>query len=83
MSLTFETFPPEIIKFVRMVVDDAAAMLPEADQTSVMKANMAEQILERAAKGERDPIALRTSALLEAAKHANRCHDISPARRAV
>ena len=71
------------MKLMRAILDDAAAMLPEADQTSVKKANMAAQILEQAASGEHDPIALRTSALIEAAKHVNRCHDISAARRAV
>ena len=74
-------FQPEVINLMKKVLDEAAAMLPEADRTSAMKANLATRILERAARGERDPIVLRTAALFDIT--GNRCHDISPERRAV
>jgi hypothetical protein len=76
-------FSPEIMSLMRTILDDATALLPEADQTSVTKADMAAQILELAVGGEQDPIALRTSALSAVANHASHCHDISAARRAV
>ncbi len=74
-------FQPEVITLMKTVLDEAAAMLPEAKRTSAMKANLATRILERAARGERDPIVLRTAALCDLTD--NRCHDISPERRAV
>jgi hypothetical protein len=83
MSLSCETYSPEILNFMRTILEDATALLPEADQTSVTKADMAAQILEQAVGGEHDPIALRTSALSEAAKHLSHCHYISATRRAV
>jgi hypothetical protein len=48
-----------------------------------MKAEIASQILACAAKGERDPIALRNSALLAVVECTHYSHDISPERRAV
>ena len=56
-------FQPELIKLMRAVLDDATAILPEAKRTSTMKAEIASNILACAAKGERDPIALRKAAL--------------------
>ena len=76
-------FQPELIELMRAVLDDAAAMLPEAKRTSTMKAEIASQILACAAKGERDPIALKTAALLAVVECTHYSHDISPARRAV
>ena len=74
------TFQPELIKLMKAVLDEAAATLPESKRTSTMMAEMASQILACAAKGERDPGALKIAALLVAAK----CpHDISPEQRAV
>ena len=73
-------FQPELITLLNAVLDDAAATLPEPKRTSTMMAEMASQILACAAKGERDPGALKIAALLVAAK----CpHDISPEQRAV
>jgi len=56
-------FDPELIELVKSVFDDAAAMLPESKRTSAIKAEMASSILACAAKGERNPAALKTQAL--------------------
>jgi hypothetical protein len=48
-----------------------------------MKAEIACHILECAAKGERDPIALKKAALLAVVECTHYSHDISPERRAV
>ena len=52
-------FQPELIKLMKAVLDDAAAMLPEAKRTSTMKAEIASHILACAAKGERNPTTLK------------------------
>ena len=56
-------FEPELIELMKSVFDDAAAMLPESKRTSSIKAEMASSILACAAKGERNPVALKTQAL--------------------
>ena len=76
-------FQPELIELMRAVLDDAAAMLPEAKRTSAMKAEIASNILASAAKGERNPIALRIAALSAVVECTHYSHDISPERRAV
>jgi hypothetical protein len=76
-------FQPELIKLMRTVLDDATVMLPEAKRTSTMKAEIASHILACAAKGERDPIALRIAALSAIVECTHYSHDISPERRAV
>jgi len=76
-------YQPELIELMKAVLDDATAMLPEAKRTSTMKAEIASHILECAAKGERDPIALKTAALLAVVECTHYSHDISPERRAV
>jgi len=48
-----------------------------------MKAEIASLILACAAKGERDPIALKNSALLAVVQCTHYSHDISPERRVV
>jgi hypothetical protein len=75
-------FQPELIELMRAVLDDATAMLPEAKRTT-MKAEIACHILECAAKGEPDPIALKKAALLAVVECTHYSHDISPERRAV
>jgi hypothetical protein len=64
MKPTGAVFQPELIELMRSVLDDAAATLPEAKRTSTMKAEIASHILACAAKGERDPIALKMAAYL-------------------
>ena len=76
-------FQPELIELMRAVLDEAAAMLPEAKRTSTMKAEIASHILACAAKGERDPVALRMAALSAIVECTHYSHDISPERRAV
>ena len=76
-------FQLELIELMRAVLDDAAAMPPEAKRTSTMKAEIASQILACAAKGQRDPMALKTAALLAVVECTHHSHDISPERRAV
>jgi hypothetical protein len=73
-------FQPPLIKLMKAVLDEAAATLPKAKRTSTMMAEMASQILACAAKGERDPAALKMAALLVAAR---RPQDISSEQRAV
>ena len=76
-------FQPELIELMKAVLDDATAMLPEAKRTSTMKAEIASHILECAAKGERDPTALKMAALLAVVECTHYSHDIPPARRVV
>jgi hypothetical protein len=83
MQPTGAVFQPELIELMKAVLDDAAAMLPEAKRTSAIKAEIASHILACAAKGERDPVALRMAALLAVVERTHYSHDISPERRAV
>jgi hypothetical protein len=83
MQPTGAVFQPELIELMKAVLDDAAAMLPEARRTSAVKAEIASHILACAAKGERDPVALRMAALLAVVERTNYSHDISAERRAV
>jgi hypothetical protein len=76
-------FQPELIELMKRVLEDATAMLPEAKRTSTMKAEIASQILTCAAKGERDPMVLKNSALSAIVDCTHYSHDISPERRAV
>ena len=76
-------FQPELIELMKTVLEDATAMLPEAKRTSVMKAEIASHILASAAKGERDPMALKIAALSAIVDCTHYSHDISPERRVV
>jgi len=83
MKSTGAVFQPELIELMRAVLDDATAVLPEAKRTSTIKAEIASHILASAAKGERDPVALRRAALLAVVECTHYSHDISLERRAV
>jgi hypothetical protein len=83
MNPTGAVFQPELIELMKSVLEDATTMLPEAKRTSTVKAEIASYILACAAKGERDPIALRRAALLAVVECTHYSHDISPERRAV
>jgi hypothetical protein len=83
MNAAGASFQPELIELMRAVLDDATAMLPEAKRTSAIKAELASNILACAAKGERDPVALKMAALLAVVEWTHYSHDISPERRAV
>ncbi len=63
MTAIGATYPPELIELMKAVLDEVAATISEAKRTSAMKAEMASHILACAARGERDPIALRKAAL--------------------
>jgi hypothetical protein len=83
MSAAGASFQPELIELMKAVLDDATAMLPETKRTSAIKAEIASHILACAAKGERDPIALKMAALLAVVDCSHYSHEISPERRAV
>jgi hypothetical protein len=76
-------FQPELIELMQSVLDDATATLPESKRTSVIKAEIASNILAWAAKGERKPEVLKMRALLTVVDVSHYSHDISPERRAV
>lgn len=76
-------FQPELIELMKTVLEDAAASLPEAKCTSAMKAAMASQILASAAKGERNPMALKTVALSAVVEIPHPSHEVTSARQAV
>jgi hypothetical protein len=81
--MTGAVFQPELISLMKSVLDEATAALPEAKRTSTVKADMASVILAHAAKGERDPIALKAAALSTIVDCTHYSHDISQNRRAV
>ena len=81
--MTGAVFQPELIDLMKSVLEEATAMLPQAKQTSTIKADMASIILARAAKGERDPITLKAAALSGVVECTHYSHDISTYRRAV
>jgi hypothetical protein len=56
------SFQPELIELMKPVLDDATAMLPEAKGASAIKAEIASHILICAARGKRDPVALKMAA---------------------
>jgi hypothetical protein len=75
-------FQPELIELMKSVLDDATASLPEPKRTSAIRAEMASTILACAAKGERNPEALKMCALT-AVDVPHYSHVIAPERRAV
>jgi hypothetical protein len=83
MNATGAVYPPELIQLMKAVLDEAMATLPEAKRTSVMKAEIASQILACAGQGVRDPIALKVTGLLAVVECTHYSHDISPQRRVV
>jgi hypothetical protein len=83
VNSTGASFQPELIELMKAVLDDAIATLPEAKRTSARKGEIASHILACAAKGERDPVALKMAALLAVVECSHYSHDISPERRAV
>jgi hypothetical protein len=83
MGASGSVYQPELIDLMRAVLDDVAATLPAARRTSAMKAEIASCILACAAKGERDPVELKKSALIAVVESSHYSHDLSPERRAV
>jgi hypothetical protein len=76
-------FSPDLIDLMKSVLGEITATLPEPKRTSTVKAELASKILACAARGERDPLALKTAALLALMECSHYSHDISPERRAV
>ena len=76
-------FQPELIELMRTILEEVTATLPEAQRTSATKADMASAILACAAKGERNPIALKTAAMATVVQCSHYSHYISPERRVV
>jgi hypothetical protein len=60
------TFDPDTIALMRTCLDDAWAELSPLIQARTMKSVLAQRILQAVAAGERDPVRLRTIALLHA-----------------
>ena len=76
-------FPPELIDLMKTVLEDSIATLPEAKQTSAIKAEIASKILESAAMGERNPAMLKLAALSAVEHRTPNSHSISSERRMV
>jgi hypothetical protein len=57
-------FVPEDIQLLQTTLDEVLTILPVANRTAAMRNRLASRILAAAAKGERDPVQLRISALL-------------------
>jgi hypothetical protein len=83
MNRVGAVFQPELIELMKAVLEDAAATLPEAKRTSAMKAEIASHILACAAKGQRDPTALKIAALSAVVDCTHYSHDLSPERQTV
>ena len=66
MSSVRGAFDPEIIAVLSAIFDEACLALPPGGQTAAMRCILAEGILRKAGEGERDPVRLRTYALLQA-----------------
>ena len=57
-------FLPADIALMRSALDEAVTILPAFQRTPAMRTKLASRIVAAVAKGERDPIQLRISALL-------------------
>ena len=63
----YGVFDPETVALLRACLDDAWAQLNPIQQSNTLKSALALRILQAAAAGERDPVRLRTCALLHIA----------------
>jgi len=61
------SFDPETLAILRAVFEEACGLLPPHRRTHETRSALAHRILTLAAKGERNPIKLRTYALTEGA----------------
>ena len=57
-------FVPEEIELLQTTLDEVVTLLPVPNRTPAMRNRLASSIMAAAAKGERDPVQLRISALL-------------------
>ncbi len=62
---------PEALSIVIAVLHQALASLPPDQRTEAREMDMASSILAKALSGERDPIRLRTAALVRTASEAS------------
>ena len=76
MNRVGAVYPPDLIELMKNVLDDAAALLPEAKRTSAAKAEIAARILACAAEGERDEKALREAAQTAVVESPQYSHDV-------
>jgi hypothetical protein len=63
----YGVFDAETLKLLSACLDDAWAQLTPIQQANTLKSTLALRILTAAAAGERDPVKLRTCALLHIA----------------
>ena len=56
-------YGPETLTVLRTVLDEAWATLSDGSKSETLKSEMAQHILQQAARGERDPVILRVSVL--------------------
>ena len=61
-----EGFDPETVTILRSVLDAAWSSLSEQQKAEVSQSLLAERILKTAARGERDPVRLKATALMAA-----------------
>ena len=57
-------FVPEEIELLQTTLEEVVTLLPASNRTPAMKNRLASRIMAAAARGERDPVQLRISALL-------------------
>jgi hypothetical protein len=67
LSTVRGAFDPETITLLSAVFDEACLALPQGQHTPKMRSTLAERILRKAGEGERDPIRLRTYAMMDVA----------------
>ena len=58
-------YDPETLNVMRTALDEAWTLLPDDRKSKISKSAMAQRILKQAAEGVRDPVSLRTSALVD------------------
>jgi hypothetical protein len=63
-------FDPETLTILKAVYDEVCALVPESQHTPETRTQLAARIINLATKGERDPVRLRTYALMEVTPHA-------------
>jgi hypothetical protein len=57
-------YSPDTLALLRTALDEAWELLPDHRKSEVQKSALAQRILSRASEGERDPVKLRTAALI-------------------
>ena len=65
MKIANGVYDPQTLELLRKVLDDAWVSLPPERQAMMLKSDLAQRILKRAAEGERDPSRLRAAAVVD------------------